>query len=231
MNSIIKSGTLDDTAPIRPLAALAASRAEPVLSHQELELIASRQRIAALEQELRERDRKIEDLRADVNRAYEEGKSAGHSAGLAEAEDRQAERISLLERAVGDAQMQLSEGLASMERLSGILARECLDIILGDAKSRADIVKSIISAQIVRLDKAMVLSIDLSLEDFPDSAALKDVADNAGLPSAVLMARPELSSGACIFNLKLGRMDASIDRQWSVLREVLGEIAASGEAG
>lgn len=231
MNSIIKSGTLGDQTAIRPLAALAASQAEPVLSHQEQELIALRQRVAALEQDLRERDRKIESLHADVNRAYEDGKLAGHSAGLLEAEEKQAERLSLLEDAIDQAQTKISESLASMERLSATLARECLEIILGDAESRADIVRSIVSIQIAKLDKAMILGVDLSREDFPDAGALKEISESVGLPRAMLMARADLPSGACIFSLKLGRMDASVDQQWSVLLELLDEIAASGEAG
>jgi len=231
MNSIIKSGNLDDLSTVRPLAALAASGAASVLSHQEQELIALRQRIAALERDLRERDAATENLRADVARAYETGKIEGREAGLSEAEDKQTERLSLLKNAIKDAQGELSKNMSSLERLSALLARECLDIILGDAEARAGIVQSIVSTQIAKLDKAMVLGIDLSSEDFPDANALKELADTAGVPRAILMTRTELSSGACIINLRLGQMDAGIDRQWGVLREVLGDIAAPAEAG
>lgn len=223
MNRIIKSGDLGDL--VRPLAHV------PPPSRRDEELHALRQRIASLESDIRQRDAAIEGLKADVKRAFEEGNAQGYRNGLSDAEDRQSERLSLLERGVTKACAELAENMASLERLSALLAHECLDIILGEAADRAEIVRRIIASQIARLDRAMLLAVEVSRQDFPDDDALGSVAAHTGLPLAILSADSEAPSGACSMQLRLGRIDVGIDQQWGVLRDLLDEISLPRSAG
>lgn len=223
MSGIIKSGNLADLSAVRSIAVPSPVSAASMKLEEERER--ARKRIAALEEDLRKRDASIVALRADVDRAFEEGKAQGHNAGLAEAQDRQTERLSLLDDALHQANAELSKGLSSLDRLAALLARECLDKILGSSADHAELLGRIISTQIAKIDKAMLLGIEVSRQDFSDDEMLAVLRKPSGLPSIALTARDDLPSGGCVMQLRLGRMNIGIDQQWSALREVLGEMA------
>lgn len=223
MSGIIKSGNLADLSVVRPVAVPAAISAASIRQEEERER--SHKRIAALEEDLHKRDASITALRADVERAFEEGKTQGHAAGLAEAQDRQAERLSLLDNAVRQALEKMSTDLSSLERLAAVLARECLDKILGSPDDHAELLGQIISKQIAKIDKVMLLGIEVSQQDFPDDEALAALGKRIGLSAVALTARDDMASGGCVMQLRLGRMNIGIDRQWGALREVLDEMA------
>jgi flagellar biosynthesis/type III secretory pathway protein FliH len=222
MSAIIKSGSVTELSAVRPIKAASFTRA---ISKQDEERNRLQQRIAALEEELRKRDEAMAALRADVERAFEEGKTQGRNEGLMQAEDRQAERFTLLENGVQEALDGLSKDLSSLERLSALLARECLDKILGASDDRAELVGRIIAEQIGKIERSTLLGIEVSRADFPDDQSLAALGAHIGLPSVALTADAEKPSGACTMTLRLGRMDVGLDQQWSALREVLGEMA------
>jgi flagellar biosynthesis/type III secretory pathway protein FliH len=226
MNGIIKSGMLGERSGVRPLGATAAV----VLTPYDEELNRLRQRIAFLETELRQRDTTIDRLNGDVKRASEDGVEHGRAAGLAEAKDLQLERLQLLEEGLAKAQAGLSENLSSLEGLACVLARECLDIMLGRSEDRASVLEAIIGAQVAKVGKAMLLRIDVSSEDFPDESLIDAIGKRMGLPDAILTARDDLDSGACQMVLRLGQMEIGIDRQWGTLREILDDMSVSGDA-
>jgi flagellar biosynthesis/type III secretory pathway protein FliH len=230
MTGIIKSGNLNDLSSVRPLSVL-QQQIPAVLSRQEEEVDALHQQIASLEKELGLRSAAIKSLHSDIERAFEEGKAQGRNTGLAEAEDRQTLRFSLLNDAIRQSQNKLVHDVGSLERLSALLARECLDIIFGNNAAHASMVERIIASQIAKIDKSMVLSVEVSRDDFPDGDALDALAVSTALPRTLLTAKPGAATGSCLINLRLGRMDVGIDQQWSSLREVLGEMARPGEGG
>jgi len=228
MNGIIKSGMLGDRSSIRPLSAAAATVA---LSPFDEEFNRLRQRITFLEDEIRQRDSSIERLNADVKRASEEGAEQGRVAGLAEAKDLQLERLQLLEENLRKAGAGLTEKLLSLERLSCILALECLDIMLGRSEDRASVLEAIIGTQVANVGKAMLLRIDVSPEDFPDRAAIAEIGRRIGLSDAILTTNDDLKSGACVMVLRLGQIEIGVDRQWGTLREILDDMAMPGDVG
>ena len=221
MSAIIKSSNVTDLA-VRPIA---VPPPVPQISQAEEERERLQRKIADLERELRQRDAAIAELRLEVERALERGTAEGRTIGLAEAEDRQSERLALLKKGVEQAQSALSENLASLERLSAVLARECVDIILGDAEDRAEFLSSIVSAQIAKLDQAMILAVEVSDQDFPDEEALAALAERTGVASRMFSLRADMAPGGCVMTLRLGRMEIGLNQQWSTLRELLGEMA------
>jgi type III secretion protein L len=183
-----------------------------------------------LEAELRERDEAIRTLRADVERAFEQGKEEGRGAGFSQAEDRQAERLSLLEAGIRAAQAKFSDSMTSLDRLSVVLAQDCLEIILGSGADRADLVRRIIAAQVGHVEKSMLLEIEVSHEDFPDSESLAALSRKLGLPADMLAADRGLVSGDCMINLRLGRMNVGVRQQWGALKDLLSQMALPAEA-
>jgi len=230
MSGIIKSGNFADLSVVRPLSALPVATLAVSKSREDEDREQLRRHIAALEAGVRERDEAIRALQSDVERAFKQGKEEGRSAGFAQAEDRQAERLSLLEAGIRAAQAKLSENMTSLDRLSVLLAQDCLDILLGSGADRADVVRRIIAAQVGQIDKSMLLEIEVSREDFPDGESLVALARKVGLPTTMLAAGHGLASGDCMINLCLGRMNVGLRQQWGVLKDLLTQMALPEEA-
>lgn len=221
MSALIKSS---QGAAVRPFNAAL----RPPVSPLEEECERLRQRIAALESELGRRDATIVDLRAEIPRMLEKGKAEGHEAGLNDAQDRQEERLALLGDGIRQAQTKLNENMTALERLAALLARECLDVVLGDAKHRASSVRKILANQVARIEKSSVLAIELSKADFPDDESLSALAQE--LRHASLTASEAMAPGGCRMTLRLGTLEVGLDRQWTSLRAVLDSIATEGGA-
>jgi flagellar biosynthesis/type III secretory pathway protein FliH len=222
MSAIIKSGNFAGLSAVR---ALDTPPPTAIVVHPRVDEERERLRraIATLEGERNQRDVAIEVLRKDVERAFEEGQAKGHKAGLAEAQDRETDRLKALEAATHAAHATLTADLGSLERLSALLARDCLDIILGNASDRAALVSEIVATQMAKIDKAMLLSIEVSRADFADDAALAALAERTG--SATITASTATLPGGCVMTLRLGRMHVGLDQQWGALREVLTDMA------
>jgi len=215
MSSVIKALDPSGSVRIQPLLGAAV----PTLEEEEIARLKAR--IASIENELRQRDSKLAELRNEIPQAYENGRRDGEAAGLRAAEDRQLERLKLLETALRDANSVLVESLAGLERLAPLLAAECLDIILRDRKYRAAMVQKILSAQVKTLERSSVVSIELSKEDFDDPGALEKLKQEMALKQTVLEAKETIESGGCRIALRLGQMEVGIDQQWGSLRREL----------
>jgi len=218
MSSVIKAFDSPAHAKVQPLP---GGLLIAVPTREEEEIAQLKTKIALLEGDLRQRDARQAELCKEIPQAYENGKKDGEAAGLRAAEDRQSERLKLLEAALSDANSQLAQGICALQRLAPLLAAECLDIILGDRKYRTAMVRKILSAQIKALEASSVISIELSKEDFGDPQALDKLKHEFALKQTVLEARDDLASGGCRIALRLGQMEVGIDRQWSGLRREL----------
>lgn len=225
MSALIKSANAAELSNVRPLASGPA-----LLSIAEQERERLRSRIASLEEESRKREAAVVELRSQVKQAFEDGKVEGRKLGGAEADKRESERLSALQAAAKQAQAELRNGLSSMERLAALLARDCLDVMLGEPRYRAKMLAKLLTTQVAKLEKALVLDVRFSTEDFPDADMLSGVATQSGLPAETIRASAELTSGACEMTLRLGRMEIGLDQQWSSLRGLLEEMAQPGEA-
>jgi len=230
MSGIIKSANSSGLLAVRPLAEpLSVAPVIPLGKHDE-ERDALLRRIARMEDELRQREAEARDLRAAAVKAREEGVEQGYESGLAAAQDRQAERLSLLEKAMLRTQANLAESLTSLSRLSALLAQDCVEIILGNASDRVGFIERIIDTQVARIDRTMLVAIHLSRMDFPDDTELTTLASRLGSAAVSVTAGEDLPAGACVMTLRLGRLSVGIDQQWPVLKNLLDEMALP-EAG
>jgi flagellar biosynthesis/type III secretory pathway protein FliH len=222
MNSVIKSADAANHGAIRPLQQFTTGAPTIVASRPEDERDVLRRRIASLEASMRERDAAIEALHLDVGHALEKGKKEGHATGLAEAADQQEKRLAALGVATKQAGEKLSTALTALDRLAVALARECLDKILGDPAYRAEQVEAAIRTQIEKIDKKMLVGIEVSPKDF---ASIEDLASHLHLPAVCVSATTDIPSGGCIMRLKLGHLVVGAMQQWSVLSQTLDEMA------
>ena len=224
MTAIIKSGAAGYEARVRTIAfdnevAAPAPPSDP-------ELAELRQRLLALEATLAERDAAAETLSEAAAGAYAEGEAAGREAGLAEAEDRSGEALALLQASADRALAAIAERLHETDRLAALLAKTCLDKMLGAPDSRSDLVRGLISHQIDALRRDTIVEIGVSAADFADPEAAA-----AAAPGCAVAVSDKLSSGDCTIRLQLGALDIGLGQQWGVLRAALdGMIDAQGAA-
>lgn len=227
MSEIIKSARTGEHASVRPIAALYPPAPRVPTWHEE-ECERLNRRLLAVQDELARRDETITSLRGDVEQAFVKGREEGHQLGIAAAEDRQTERLLVLENAAHQAVANVADGVASLERLSALLARDCLDIILGRSDDRTGMVRKIIEVQIAKIDKSMILTVEVSREDFPDTKALAVLSRQFGNRTK-FSTNAELPSGGCTMRLRLGSLEIGIDQQWGALRDLLEEMAMPEE--
>lgn len=225
MSGVIKSANLSGLSVVRSLAEPSpAASVIPISKHDE-ERDAFLRRISRLEEDMRRREQETAEFETRIEQAREEGVEQGYESGLIAAQDRQDERLALLDRSMHEALAIFQKTVMSVSRLSPLLARDCVDIILGDGDDRAETINRIIQTQLAKIDRAMLCDIRLSRLDFPDDASLVALTGKIGSASFHLAAQDDLPSGACLMTLKLGRISVGIDQQWPVLRDLLNELA------
>ncbi|HJT42308.1 MAG TPA: hypothetical protein VJ750_02290 [Rhizomicrobium sp.] len=225
MSSVIKQGNFSGQSGVNMVMAHpSATPIIPIGKHDE-ERDALLRRIAKLEEEIRQREAAAGELRAAVTQAREDGMEEGYEAGLAAAQDRQSERLALLEKSMIQAQANLAGSLASFSRLSALLAQDCVDIVLGNASDRVDIIRRIIEAQAAKIDRSMLVAIRVSRLDFPEDHKIESLREETGLTSINVTAADDMPSGSCLMTLRLGSISVGIDQQWPALRRLLDELA------
>lgn len=221
MNAIIKSGSDAGEAMVRPLAIATMRTAE-----KDTPLDTLSRRIAELEADIAKRDQRETGLEKEIEASFERGKEAGFALGVNEAGRLERERLELLEVGVQSARAHLAQSLAGAERLAVLIARDCLDKLLGEPDFRAETVRGLIRAQIAMIEQDAVVSIKVSLEDFPDDASFEDLKQST---SGVAFETDEnLASGDCMLKLRLGGADIGLTQQWGEISRLLNEMGQTG---
>jgi len=228
MSSLIKSRDAGSIV-VTPLGVTRPSvvAAAPVIDP---EILALRRDLEALTARLAERDAEIVRLRKSGETAHAEGEAAGREAGRQAAEDRSEEILSSLRTGIDAALARYAEELASLGRLSALVAREGLAKLVGDGATRAALLEDMIRAQIEKIDGQAIVRIDVSRADFSDAEALDALKAALGDPRLDLRASDELDSGDCTIRLVLGALEVGIDQQWGRLSGVLSDLAVAGGA-
>jgi flagellar biosynthesis/type III secretory pathway protein FliH len=220
MSHIIKSEHAAKIAAFRGISQMLPPR----ISAVEEERDRLQRRVAQLEAEISERDTRIITLKDEIERALERGRAEGHESGIAEAEQREAERLESVVRGMSRANADFKDSLQSLERLSTLLARDCLEIMLADPDYRSETVAKIIRAHLSGVERSSLIALTVSTADFPDAASLESLALRTGLDSSLLTSA-ELAEGDCNITLRLGSHEIGINQQWSVLSKRLTALS------
>lgn len=174
-------------------------------------------RIEALEAE-------ITQLRAELSAAHSAAEAATKQAfasGKAAAAREETARTALVADGLAEACGDWRDRLARTERLAIDLALLGLAKVLGSDHGSADLVRATIAAAADTLRRDTILCLAVSAADFPDRAAVADIAGTLG---ATVQCDPALAAGACRATLASGTRDLSLSEQWSALQNVLREL-------
>lgn len=206
--------------PLPPVAEhvplLATGKEAPPMDETETLLA----RIGALEAEL-------ERARDEAELGYEKRFEEGRAAGLMEAEKADRARLEVLGQAAATVSGKADEAFKSLEALGAAIAGVAIGKVLGDRDIYAQAIRDCIARQMDTIGPELVSTLHLSAEDFPDEAP---VAQLAVQHSIQIELDPQLEPGACLFELSLGRLDASLGRQREAIVALLDELAAEGSA-
>lgn len=210
----------------RPIAVRPPTqRTEAVDSDIAPALEAANLQLEELRRRLDDRDIQVDRLKADVVTARREGEAAGRVGGRKEADDRANARLAALEAGIAAAMISLTSELAEMERLAVLLARDCLDKLLGAENGRASLVVDLIRHQVTMIEDRSVLDVSVSGHDFTaDTVAAAGAADGAERSYDVSIDHA-LPPGGCRMRLRLGTLTVGIDQQWGVLHAALTAMA------
>lgn len=202
-----------------------ASRADQAAT---MELAAAQAHVDELAAAVERGQSEIERLRQDIGRAYREGEAEGRRAGSRDADQRIEERILALEAGIAAAQARFNADLAGLERLAALVASAALSRVLGDPGAQADLVRRIVTRQVEGLRALGRLQIEVSAQDFSESAQISDLSLKLRRDGLEIRACKDLPSGGCRIRLALGTLDVGVDQQWSRLKETLEELAEIG---
>lgn len=175
-------------------------------------------------------------LRQKAKEAFGEGHLQGVEIGRRDVADEQSKHSETLEKGITRAVDEFSQALSHLEYLAPTLARQALEVIIGDKAARRDMVSAIVLKQLKSLEAQAVLYVEVSETDFPgDTARLILEAGGPrerpnGLHSREVQIRASalLKSGDCRIKLKLGTLEAGLEDQWGRLKDLLEDMVVAG---
>ena len=126
-----------------------------------------------------------------------------------------------IDKAIGD----FEDQLASTEALSLLVAQTALEKIFHPTDNYHELTARMIKKQMQGLRRETVVEVRVSGDDFESNEALEDLAFALDLNRANIKISQKLQAGDCIIDLRLGRMELSINNQWEELKTLFKTMA------
>jgi len=213
MSALIKSGEgrvvrSFGLAPATPAAKPKTDPRDAKITRLEAEIAALREALAKAE--------------SDADIAVDEARRAGEAAGLAKAEDREADRLDALRSGLDVAREAFETKLAALEKLAPLVARAVIEKLFGAVEDWSPMVEAMLAKHLASLRRSAVVAIRVSPADFADERQIEtlSVGDlRAGIDA-------DLRAGAARIECKLGQVDLDARDAWSALSRLLAEMAA-----
>lgn len=178
-------------------------------------------RIAELEAEVERLHDALTEQRSEATKAIE----AARKAGRGEAQSSEDDRVAAVELGIADAFEAWDKRLEATDRLAVMLARTALTRVFGDQADTGAQVERTIAHHLGRLDEQAVVGFRVSHKDFGEDA-IDALAQRIGQPRARVSADPNLASGACRIDLRLGAIDVDPLKQWAIIDRALAAMEA-----
>ena len=185
-------------------------------------------RILELEKALREA--RSDHLAAQQQHAIdlESGRQSARAEGVAAGRRESEVLLAALTKAANDARTSASKALVETSTTALAMARAALSKVLGDREQWPAMIAEILTQRSAQIDAALVLHVRVSAVDFPDTDALHRIAE-ANAAAIDLIADPNLASGSCLFELRLGEMEVGPAMQGRKLLELFDDLVTRGD--
>lgn len=165
----------------------------------------------------------LADLHAEADKVREAAYAQGITEGKAQAQSLEQKRVDLLADAIQQSHKALEAYLVRLEPMAFGIARAGLEKIIGKDSDRAALLPALVRHHLGQLAADMVVQLRVSRTDFPTDDTLAPLAVTTG--GLTVVADPQLQPGQCLFDLTLGRYDASTDLQWTHLQQLFDDLA------
>ena len=225
MSGLIKAGSAAAGLILAPFGNGAEAKAVRAAPKQPEQHPLERE-IARLREELADREAEIAKHDDELAQARVAAELAGREAAEAEFEADRAAATERLEHGIAEARKDLKMAFEQAEALALLVARGTLDKLFGDPGERTEVIAALLSEQLERVGRELVVAVDVSRLDFPDTGELKELSKRLGLGAGILEARVDLDEGDCRMRLRLGTIDLGIDQQWGAVRTLIDEFIA-----
>lgn len=180
--------------------------------------------IADLRAQLEQAKTQFDALEVEAEKSAAAAYQRGLEEGKAQAQSLEQERIALLASAMKQGHAALGAHLERLEQFSLKIGGAAVEKIIGKSDERQALMQQMIRHHCATLSTDMVVRIRVSRDDFPSEAMRADMSHTLG--GVEVVTDPALHTGQCLFDLKLGRYDASIDLQWDRLQQLLDDLMA-----
>lgn len=180
-------------------------------------------RIAKLEERNAALAAQLEQASEAAPRREEEAFERGLAEGAKRAVTREDDRQAALAEGLAAAQEEFSACLARLDILALEVAQTALARIFGDETLYSGMVAATLRRQMADIEQIMAIRACVSPADFPDERALVTLA--GGLPGLDVTHDPALAAGDCRIDLRLGRIEAGIGKQWTRLSALIDDLA------
>lgn len=213
MSALIKSG---EGQAVRSFGvAPAAPAAKPKTDPRDAKITRLEAEIAGLREALAKAE-------SDADIAVDDARRAGEAAGLAKAEDREADRLDALRSGLDAAREAFEAKLAALEKLAPLVARASIEKLFGTVEDWSPMVQAMLAKQLALLRRSAVVAIRVSPADFTEERQIETL--SAGDLRAGIDA--DLRAGAARIECRLGQIDLDARDGWSALSMLLAEMAA-----
>ncbi len=150
----------------------------------------------------------------------------GVQEGRAAADDAASRQIEIMADGISQALQAQKYAIENLSLAAPQLARTALARLFEPDADMTALVESTLARQLADLDEDLLLRVRLSGKDFADDGALDALRQR--FETIVIEVKAELPPGACHFDMKLGRLDASPTVQWARLSELLETLGTRG---
>ncbi|MGF6647324.1 hypothetical protein [Paraburkholderia sp. GAS82] len=183
-------------------------------------------RVAELEQAAIEQMREFEALE---QAAYQRGMDDGIRCGAANVKRDHDEQLNVLRAGVTEALDVFRQRLTAVETLALDLTHVALEKIFGNTSMHAELVIQTARHHLGQLSGNSAIGVRVSAADFADAERLQvtfGLVPEAQHPALSVRADPHLSSGTCLIDLTLGRLDVSLPQQKAKVVDALEKLRA-----
>lgn len=159
-----------------------------------------------------------------VTTALDKGYENGFSNGIKSVQTNHQKHLELVQNAIRRALEKWDSQLNGMEGLTIDMAKATVEKVLGNIESRQEILQDIVKCQVKTLSDTSILQLRMSEQDcrtFPE--LIKTLKTEFG-ERMLITSDHGLSSGACMFDLELGKVDAGIDTHLDRIRALFSTI-------
>lgn len=184
--------------------------------------------LALLQKENDELRATIKQAEIDTKKAVFEAKNEGAKAAKLTFERDEKKALASLKDGITNAHIVMERKLQKVDVLSLAMTQAVLDNVFHPADGYREIVSHMIDAQMKGLKQKSILSINVSINDFPQQEHLDDLSKQLARKTIDIYADPELDAGECIIELRIGQLEFSATSHWKAL--VLAFKMMSAEA-